>query len=186
MIVIFSSNSNILKALSDANYHVIDKFITLSTLPVFALIIIFSVPNLEKVDKLLLIFSTSFYIVLRIIVLEFIMPYDYQNYMVDEYFTSSFYIDTILIMLSYIVIFGSLYYVANNKLRLSKHWAVFCGMVVVQQIVLILHPTTLVFFLHRNIIIPSNLYKGLLLTPAFVIRLLSGVSALKIQKKELF
>ncbi len=184
IVVMFSDKSSTLASIHDSYLHDINKYITLSTLPVFALILAFGVPEVEKTDKYVLIFSTVFYIILRIIVLEIIMPYDYQYIMVDKYFTSDFYVDTFLVILSYTVIFGALYYVANNKLQLSKHWLIFCAMVVVEQIVQIIYPVTLNYFFNRNISIPYNIYKVLLLAPSFLIRLISGVSSLHTHGKE--
>ncbi len=156
----------------------INRLLTLIALPVFVVVIVVGVDRIEKVDKYLLIGTTIFYVVVRIILLEFAIVFDYQNIAVDDYFNAKFYTHFILSVISFAIMFGAIYYVLNYKLELHRNWIVFFGMIIVDQVVVFTYQIVLVYLFNRNFSVSGEFYKGVMVFPVFMLTLVSAMATI--------
>lgn len=165
---------DIFASISDATLFNAVKFIPVCTFPIFAIIIVFGIDEINDKDRKILISSSAFFIFVRVVILNLVFKYDYANITVDNYFSFNFYANFLWSVASFVVIIAALYYVIDYKLDLSKQWLIFCSMIVFTQLARFAHYVVLAHLFSKNVIVTGEIYKVIMLTPPFLLQCLSG------------
>ncbi len=178
MVYWFSDSSSLYESIGESSFLKFNRFLTLIALPLFVAIIVIGIDAIDEIDRYLLVGSAVFFVIMRLILLKFVIVFDYDDIVVDDYFSTKFYVHFILSAVSFAIIFAAIYYVLNYKLMLYRNWLIFFGMVTVDQAIVFTYQIVLVYLFNRNFYVESEFYKGIMLFPVFVIQLISALNTI--------
>ncbi len=182
LVYFLSDTSSLFEAIENSFFTKFNRIVSIIALPIFAIGILVGVDRIDVDDRRRLIYSIVFYVVVRIILLMIIFPYNYDNVYVSRYFTTSFFVHLILASASLALLLATLYYVLSYKLNSNIHWLVFYSMIVLDQVMTLIYQVLLVYLFHRNTPIESEFYKIAMLAPVFLIQLISVISSFAVRE----
>ncbi len=168
---------------SESYFWKVRKYVSLLALPSFAVIVMFGLSEIDKQDRKILTAATIAYIFIRIIVIEIIVPFDYFNIEVENYFTTRFYMNLVLNVLSFVVILPALYYVLTYKLNWSRQWMMFTAMIVLSQVMLLIHQIILVKLFNNNLEVIDHSYRTVMIFPTNILQAISVYAAFGVRSE---